>query len=124
MGRTDPPSRSLFKVFEYVPGARVVGHAAPGARIRATLPVRSNRRRWLRYTAEAVASPSGEYAFRFPYANRGGPSAVKVAAAYRFECRGDIASVTVDESAVKSGTTLPGPDLCPLDRSRSESTSG
>jgi asparagine N-glycosylation enzyme membrane subunit Stt3 len=110
--RTEPPSASMFKVFEYVPGARVVGRAAPGARIHATLSLRSNRRRGIDYVAEAITSRSGEYVFRFPYANSGSPGAVKVGATYRFECRGDVGSVAIDEAAVMSGGTLPGPDLC------------
>ena len=110
--RSDPPSGSLFKVFEYVPGARIVGRAAPGARVRATLSLRSNRKRSIRYTAESVASKSGEYAFRFPYANSGSPGAVKIGAAYRFECRGDVGSVSIAETDVAGGTTVSGPDLC------------
>lgn len=119
--RTDPPSRSLFKLFEYVPGAKVVGRAAPGARIRATLALRSNRRRDIRYTAESVAARSGEYAFRLPYANRGGPGAVHVGVAYRFECRGEIGRLSIAESAVMSGATVAGPDLCLTGRERSAS---
>ncbi|MBW2399436.1 MAG: hypothetical protein JRG80_09200, partial [Deltaproteobacteria bacterium] len=110
--RTDPPSRSMFKMFEFVPGANVVGRAAPGARVRVTLRLRSNRQRGIDYTVESVASRSGEYRFRFPYANRGGPGAVKVGAAYRFECRGEVASLTIEESAVASGAMVEGPDLC------------
>ncbi len=59
-----------------------------------------------------ITSRSGEYVFRFPYANSGSPGAVKVGAVYRFECRGDVGSLAIDEAAVMGGGTLPGPDLC------------
>jgi asparagine N-glycosylation enzyme membrane subunit Stt3 len=71
-----PPPDSLYKVFEYVAGAVVVGSAAPGERIRARLPVRTNRGRQFDYTAHAVASADGRYEFRLPYANSGGPPAL------------------------------------------------
>lgn len=112
LARTEPPSPSLYKLFEYVRGARVVGRASPGARVRASLPLQSNRRRKITYTAEVVASPSGEYVFRFPYANSGGPRGVRVGASYRIECRGEAGNVVLDEAAVSAGETVAGPELC------------
>jgi asparagine N-glycosylation enzyme membrane subunit Stt3 len=110
---TTPPRDSIFKVFEYVPGARVVGRAAPGAKLRATLPVRTNRGREFSYTANAVASRDGTYEFRFPYANSGGPRSVRVGRRYTLECGGVAARVRVDELAVSTGARIQGPDLCP-----------
>jgi dolichyl-diphosphooligosaccharide--protein glycosyltransferase len=115
IAHTDPPSRSLWKVFEYVPGARVIGRAAPGARLRATLPLRTNRRRGVTYTVETVASREGEYEFRLPYANTGGPTGVRAGDAYRIECRGDVGRIEIDEPAVTSGGIVAGPDLCGAD---------
>jgi asparagine N-glycosylation enzyme membrane subunit Stt3 len=103
----------LYKVFEYVAGARVVGRAAPGERIRATLSVRTNRRREFSYTSHAVASGDGRYEFRFPYANSGGPRAVRVGRHYTLECGGETARVSVDERAVTTGALIEGPELCP-----------
>jgi len=108
-----PPSDSLFKVFEYVVGARVVGRAPPGAKLRATLPVRTNRHREFSYTAHAVASGDGTYEFRLPYANSGGPRAVRVGRHYTLECGARTAQVSVDEVAVMTGARIEGPDLCP-----------
>jgi dolichyl-diphosphooligosaccharide--protein glycosyltransferase len=110
---TTPPSDSFYKVFEYVAGARVVGRAAPGERIHATLPVRTNRRREFSYTADAVASRDGRYEFRFPYANDRGPPAVRVGPHYTLECGDESARVSVDERAVTTGARIEGPELCP-----------
>jgi dolichyl-diphosphooligosaccharide--protein glycosyltransferase len=113
LANTTPPRDSLYKIFEYVAGARVVGRAAPGERIRATLPVRTNRRRKFSYTAEAVAAGDGHYEFRLPYANSGGPPGVRVGPHYTLECRGETAPVSVDERAVTTGARIEGPELCP-----------
>jgi asparagine N-glycosylation enzyme membrane subunit Stt3 len=113
LDRTTPPRDSLYKVFEYVAGARVVGRAAPGERIRATLSVRTNRRREFSYTSHAVASGDGRYEFRFPYANSGGPRAVRVGRHYTLECGREAARVSVNERAVKTGAEIEGPALCP-----------
>jgi dolichyl-diphosphooligosaccharide--protein glycosyltransferase len=110
---TEPPGDSLYKVFEYVAGARVVGRAAPGERIRATLPVRTNRRRRFTYTTDAVASAAGRYELRLPYANSGGPAGVRAGPHYTLECRGASARVSVDERAVTTGARIEGPALCP-----------
>jgi len=109
---TTPLRDSLYKVFEYVAGARVVGRAAPGERIRATLPVRTNRRREFSYTSDAVAAGDGSYEFRFPYANSGGPPGIRVGPHYTLECGGETARVSVDEGAVTTGARIEGPELC------------
>lgn len=111
--RTTPPRDSFYKVFEYVAGARVVGRTAPGERIRATLPVRTNRRRKFSYRAYAVGSSDGRYEFRFPYANSDGPATVRVGPHYTLECDGKTARVSIDERAVTTGARIEGPALCP-----------
>jgi dolichyl-diphosphooligosaccharide--protein glycosyltransferase len=103
---------SLYKVFEIVPGARIRGRAAPGARVELALPVRTNRLRSFVYRASARADAGGRYVFRVPYANRGGPPAVTVAPAYRLLCGDDVADVAVAEPEVRAGGEVTGPDLC------------
>jgi dolichyl-diphosphooligosaccharide--protein glycosyltransferase len=111
LARTDPPSRSLFKVFEYVPGARIVGRAPPGSRVSATLRLRTNRQREIRYIGRTIASAAGTYALRVPYANRGGKTGMRIGGAYRVACCGLSGRVEVDEAAVTSGADVSGPDL-------------
>lgn len=105
----EPP---VYKIFEFVEGARIDGRAAPGAHLRLTLPLRSNRGRALVYAASAVADAQGRYAFRVPYANRGAPPAVRAASHYTLECEGESAPLRIDEGAIRKGLALRGPDLC------------
>jgi dolichyl-diphosphooligosaccharide--protein glycosyltransferase len=111
----EPAGEASFKVFEFVSGATVAGRASPGAQIRVTLPVRTNRGRKFVYTAEIAATTHGEYSVRVPYANTEGLRSVRVAPTYTFECRGERRAVRVDERAVAQGDRIEGPALCPSD---------
>jgi asparagine N-glycosylation enzyme membrane subunit Stt3 len=108
-GRSDP---SVYKVFEYVPGARIEGRARPGARVSASVVLHTNRAREVRYWSEAEADASGRYVLRVPYANVGGPASVRVADRYEVRCEGEVATVAVAEAAVAGGRSVAGPDLC------------
>ena len=109
---TDHPSEPRYKIFEFVRGALIVGESAPGARIRATLALRSNRGRPFVYEATAIAAADGRYALRVPYATQGGPGGVHVAAAYSLACGDERQPLVVDESAVQAGARVEGPRLC------------
>jgi asparagine N-glycosylation enzyme membrane subunit Stt3 len=109
---TSHPREPRYKVFEFVPGAQIVGASAPGARIRATLGVRTNRGRRFVYSALVSAAADGRYALRVPYSTRGGAGEVEVDPAYRLECEGEQQLVSVDESAVLEGARVEGPRLC------------
>jgi dolichyl-diphosphooligosaccharide--protein glycosyltransferase len=109
----------LYKIFEFVKGARISGRAAPAARIRLTLPLRSNRGRALVYAASAVADAQGRYALRVPYSNRGALPAFRAAPNYTLECEGESASLQIDEAAIRSGREVRGPDLPRARRRRS-----
>jgi dolichyl-diphosphooligosaccharide--protein glycosyltransferase len=114
-----PPS---YKVYEFVPGARIHGSAPAGARVRLKLPLRTNRGRSLVYTASAVADADGRYLLRVPYANVGGPPAVEVAADYALECGGRAWRVRVREADVRAGAEVRGPSLCGSSEPRAGST--
>jgi asparagine N-glycosylation enzyme membrane subunit Stt3 len=105
-------SASVYKIFEFVPGATVAGSAAAGALVRASLTLRTNRGREILYAARIVAGEDGRYALRVPYANLGGPGAVEVAEHYWFECGGQGTAVRVEEDAVARGAEVAGPELC------------
>jgi dolichyl-diphosphooligosaccharide--protein glycosyltransferase len=109
-GSSDEPP--LYKIFEFVEGARISGSAAPGSRIRLTLPLRSNRGRALVYAATTAADAQGRYRLRVPYSNRGARPAFRAAPHYTLECGGESAPLRIDEDAVRSGAELRGPDLC------------
>ena len=118
IGKRDPPS---YKVYEFVPGARIVGAAPAGARVRLKLPLRSNRGRSLVHTASSVADAGGRYLLRVPYANVGGPPAVEIAADYALECGDEVMRVSVRETDVRAGAEVRGPWLCGSSAPRAES---
>jgi dolichyl-phosphooligosaccharide-protein glycotransferase len=109
---TSHPREPRYKVFEFVPGARIVGESAPGARIRATLGVRTNRGRRFVYSALVSAAADGRYALRVPYSTQGGPGWVEVDPDYRLECDDEQQLVRVNESDVMEGARVEGPRLC------------
>lgn len=109
---TSHPREPRYKVFELVPGAIIVGESAPGARIRATLGVRTNRGRRFVYSALVSAAADGRYALRVPYSTQGGPGWIEVDPAYRLECGDEQQLVRVDESDVMEGARVEGPRLC------------
>ncbi len=108
--RADSPP--LYKVFEFVPGARVVGRAHPGARIEVLLHLRTNRDRDFVYKTTSMADDQGRYALRLPYATLDQPPAVLVSPHYAFQCEGEQAGLAVAERSVSRGQELRGPDLC------------
>jgi asparagine N-glycosylation enzyme membrane subunit Stt3 len=109
---TSHPREPRYKVFEFVPGARIVGQSAPGARIRVRLGVRTNRGRRFVYSAAVSADADGRYELRVPYSTQGGPRQLDVDPAYRIKCGDEQQLVSVDESDVLAGARVEGPRLC------------
>lgn len=120
----EPRGQSLYKVFEFVAGARVSGRAAPGAAIEATLPIRTNRKRRFLYRAHAVADADGRYRLVLPYANEDGPRSVRVSGAYRLACGEEQSLLVLPEEAVTAGLEIAGPDLCPEPRAAGRPSAG
>ncbi len=108
----DVDDPAFYKIFEHVRGARVLGRAEAGARVVATVKLRTNRGREFEYRTRTTADASGHYELRLPYSNLGEPAAVHSAEKYTIYCRSDIASLVVTEDAVRSGRTLDGPTVC------------
>lgn len=108
----DVDAPAFYKVFEHVRGARVQGRAAAGARVVATLKLQTNHGRKFQYRTRTTADASGHYELRLPYSNFGEPAAVRTDENYTIYCRFDIASLVVDEDAVRSGRRLDGPTVC------------
>ena len=107
-----PDAPALYKVFEHVPGAVLEGRAAPGARVDATLALRTNRGRRLRFATHAHADAAGRYALRVPYATRGAPPSVRAQGEYRLACDGEEREIAVDEEQVRAGARIEAPALC------------
>jgi len=105
-------TRPPFKVFEFVPGAQVLGRTTPGATIEASLDVEPRGGSAFVYRVVADADADGRYRFVLPYATGAGRSAVQTGVAYRLACGDRATSLRVGEAAVTRGRTLRGPDPC------------
>ncbi len=104
---------SLQKLFEYVPGARLVGRASPGARVRARVKVTTNRERSFVYATRVTAGPDGLYELRVPYATTGAAAAAsRTGTYYSIECNRERKRLQVPEEAVREGSVVQSPSLC------------
>jgi asparagine N-glycosylation enzyme membrane subunit Stt3 len=100
-----------YKLFEVVPGARVLVEALPGQAVQASLEIRSNQGRFFRYRARGVADEEGHARLVLPYATEPSPLPVspprtEALGAYRLEVAGRTRALRVSEQAVTSGEEL------------------
>ena len=105
-GAGAPP---YVKLFEVVPGARLVGSAEPGAVVEARLGLRTGRRE-LRFVARAAADAGGRYSLVLPYASGAGGE-VESAAHYELRSGGKVAEASVTEEQVQRGERVEAPAL-------------
>jgi dolichyl-diphosphooligosaccharide--protein glycosyltransferase len=107
--RRGPPG--FVKLFEIVPGARLVGRAAPDASIRLQLTLRSRHGGGLVYETTVTADADGRYEARLPYPNESFSPDIRTAPTWT-ATSGDVkASFRIPEAAVERGETIDGPDL-------------
>ena len=108
----EPPGFALG-IWEIVAGARVVGFAAPGERVEASLVLRTAQGRRHRYRAVAEADGEGRYVFVLPYSTEATPgSAVQGEGDFTLVgARGGSGSLSIPERDVRAGSELAGPDL-------------
>jgi asparagine N-glycosylation enzyme membrane subunit Stt3 len=103
-GRT----HAAVKVFEVVPGARLIGAAPPGARVTASLwlEVRGSGRRW-QYVGAATATAAATFELVVPYPSHAEPrrSSVRPSGPYRVIAR-DAAGVELQGEAVVSASEV------------------
>ena len=99
-----------WKLFEVIPGARLVGIAEPGAVIEAGLGLRTRQGRSFRFVARAAADTEGRYVLVLPYTS-GVRGEVESAAHYELRSGGKVAVVSVTEQQVQRGEMVHGPAL-------------
>jgi len=100
-----------YKLFEIVPGARVVVEAPPGQHVEVSLELRSSQGRPFRYRATSQADAGGEAVLRLPYptaspTSRDGSRRTEAVGGYRIRWTGQTQTLTVSEEAVLSGAEL------------------
>lgn len=106
----DNQAPPMVKIFEYVKGARLVGHAPVGQEVKARLNYHFGGRKGV-FMTSAVADASGRYALQLPYATRGAPPGIKTDYHMRVEAEGRVEHVIIDEQAVRKGEQVEGPDF-------------
>ena len=110
-GKPVGTGRPGFKVFERVAGAVLAGRAPPGARVEASLPLRTNTGRDLIWAGSSSADAEGRFRLRVPYATQGAPPSVTPAPRVQLEAAGRRAAVAVPEAAVQEGLRVVAPSL-------------
>jgi asparagine N-glycosylation enzyme membrane subunit Stt3 len=103
---------AIYKLYEVVRGARVVGSGRPGAEIEIALNLRTNRGREIAYETRARVDAAGRYEVRLPYATLDAAPATKTDPAYRFTCDGHSRPLAVSEEQIERGDVVAGPTLC------------
>jgi hypothetical protein len=96
----------MFKAFEVVAAARLVGIAAPGERVKLKLPLSTNTGRQFLYRSEAIAGPDGRFEFMVPYPTESGDSAVVPLGPYLVKVGDEIFRASVTERDVRTGQTV------------------
>jgi dolichyl-diphosphooligosaccharide--protein glycosyltransferase len=114
-----PDQPPLYKVYEFVPGARIEGRAREGTGIDLELALHTNRGRGFVYRARTRAGAGDRYAITVPYATTGAPPAVTTTGIYQLSCESrERGRLEVTEQDVRAGRTIAGPDLCLGDRTQ------
>jgi len=102
---------SFCKLYEIVPGARIVGAADPGAVVRVRLALETRHGGPFHFNATSRADPTGRYEIRVPYSNESFSPDVQVAGQYSIRSGEKSATVVVSEGAVRGGREVEGPSL-------------
>ena len=90
------------KIFEYVPGAKIVGSAPSGANVSISLDIRTNQGRTFTY----IQSTTGSFEFVVPYATQGAPYDTAPIGLYRLTIEGATKEITVTEDDVMNGNII------------------
>ncbi len=109
------PHRGLalpsYKIFEFVPGAELVGTAPARSLVKATLALTTNLGRETQVEAVGLSDAKGRYRVRLPYATGGEAGGLTTSPHYRVTSDGRTVEVAVDDLAVVQGTVVEGPSF-------------
>ncbi len=109
--RPEAADRAAFKIYEFVPGARVVGRAPAGESVVAEVAIRTRHGRRFTWRDEVQVDGSGHYMFRLPYGYAATERDVRVEATHRLRCGDEQTELRVGLRAVRRGLTIRGPRL-------------
>jgi dolichyl-phosphooligosaccharide-protein glycotransferase len=97
---------SLFKIFEYLPGAVLSGKGAKGEKVELELGLMSSIGRGFAYRDETIVRDDGRYSFRVPYPTTAPSGMVRPEAVYLLRVGGREATASVTEDDVYGGRML------------------
>ncbi len=98
-----------YRLFEFVPGAKITGTTRPNIRIQCSLHITTNTKRNLRYQQSTQSDENGRYAFMVPYPTRTGNAPVDAQGPYELSAVDrplDTWKVNVDPNQIYSGATI------------------
>jgi len=98
--------RPLFRVFERVPGALLVGMTSPGSEVTAFLDLTLSHGHTLRVDHATRVDADGGWALRVPYSTFGAPASVRPGRHYIVACGEVTATVRVREEDVRAGAEV------------------
>jgi dolichyl-diphosphooligosaccharide--protein glycosyltransferase len=98
---------SHFKIFEYLPGARLEGSGPAGAAVSLELPVNSPIGRVFTWRDRTSVGPDGRFFFRVPYPTTTPSGTMKPLGDYRVRVAGRSLSARVSEADVYGGRSVP-----------------
>ncbi len=104
-GQVRGPLREIA-LFERVTGARLVGHARPGARVTATVTVKHPGAPRFVFQQVAQVQADGAFALRVPYATADMPFGLAALTPWQVEVDGATRQVAVPEQAVQTGSDV------------------
>ena len=94
------------KVFEAAPGARLVVHASPGARVTASQPIETNQGRAFALETAGTCGSDGTLEFRFPYRPKAGPATTGSVGPVAVASGSRTVSVPVSEADADAGAAI------------------
>lgn len=104
-GQVKGPLREIA-LFERVLGARITGHAQPGARVTATLEAKHPGAPPFTFQQLAIAAADGTFSLHVPYATEGMPYGLVAKTLWRVQIGEKMQEIQVTEAAVLTGAVI------------------
>jgi dolichyl-diphosphooligosaccharide--protein glycosyltransferase len=95
-----------IKVFEYVPGARIIGKTRAGIPVSILLKVQTNQQRIFSYLNITTSDLEGNFKFIVPYSTDKSIVSIKTSDFYLLKCETGFQQVQVSEEAVRGGKDI------------------
>ncbi|HWP47507.1 MAG TPA: STT3 domain-containing protein [Candidatus Limnocylindrales bacterium] len=95
-----------IKVFEYVPGARIIGKTRAEIPVSILLKVQTNQQRIFSYLNVTRSDMAGNFKFTVPYSTDKSIASIHTSDFYLLKCDTGLQQVQVDEEAIRRGKDI------------------